>query len=774
MNNKVFVEGKIISINPKYNASFTILDSVGVKCCFRYGYNPVLNSKVKGYCKIQKYNGKDQYVFIDDPQIVNTLEIDRKSIIKSIIKALEGTRFGQKSADKLYDDLLKQGEPFVILNKAIVSTDSRKLLNYHLKENQVEKLVKWWDANQSKIFLLAIGVSNQKINRLNHEQIKKLYEEPFKFYDLDIEKCKSLCDVMGIYYRPEDIIAGDIGRQLKRVQNEYLWTYLPFLKFSRCIIDKFDKVLSEYEIVELDDGYGFNNIIEKECFLGKFFIEKAKNKNQDSLGLDKWEPKNNRLSEIQRDAIKGSLTHCCSIITGGAGTGKTTIIGEIIRILESNHKKYVCVTFTGKAASRLRQSLRPNTIYYNNPLAFTFHSLISRRKSLDKQLGYNSNEYNGDNDVDEDYFISDDENTISYIPDFVLEPHYVIIDEASMVTGQLLYEFLATFPMIKNIILVGDSYQLEPFGEWGRPFLTLIKSNLIQCYELNINFRSTNISNPENDSMIVINANKIRENINNERITFIYNEYFKYCEGNIDNVLSIYKELINKGIRRDEIKILSPTRKYVQDINLQCQNIWSKMLPYSHIKIDRGNKVIENFYLHDRVIMTKNNYQVGIMNGEEGYITHIDSINNEIQVTFDSVTHTFTFPQKIASSDTSGGSKKNNSDSKNNLSTGLKINKQTDDNGKTKCDIYQLKLAYSLTVHKSQGSEYPYVILYFPTGKYNANLVYTAITRAKKQVFCVDNKNIIEESCSILPPTRYESFPKYLQFFNDKITLNKS
>ena len=373
-------------------------------------------------------------------------------------------------------------------------------------------------------------------------------------------------------------------------------------------------------------------------------------------------------------------------------------------------------------------------------------------------------------DEDEEEYIRD--NVLSYktLPEKVLHPQYIIIDESSMIYDSLLYELLITYPSIKHLILVGDPYQLQPFGSCGRPFLNLIASDLFPVFHLNANFRA--------QGTILKNATLIRNTPPTQIVPIVWNSY-DYCHriGNLDCVLDSVKTLLDLGYNyRDKgVKILSPYKKAVQSLNTQCQQLFHA---HDDIYVECGSK---RFYPGDPIIMTENNYQIGVMNGEEGNITSINPDNNTVLVTFTNKERYFThdnlkfFPKQDPEQDPKQDPEQD---------------PKQDENSKQKCkstiinekidilsDLSLLDLAYALTVHRSQGSEYGIVILYLPnidkSGRIiNKNLIYTAVTRPKKGFICIENMNVFSDTLGILPPTRYESFPYYLSYFAG-ITQNK-
>jgi len=692
----IYIEGTIIKVNPKYRSVFTIRDKNNREIrCLKHGFTAVIGLKISGYCNRNTIY-KDQYDFTEQPKIME-LEINKEAIIKNIKEALKGTKFGIKSAERLYNYIETYENPLTYLRKITESADSCDLLKGQLEDRQIEMLINWWKEKERTIHLQSIGIENHQFNKLNDHELNILYTNPFKIYTLDIEQCIALCQVLKIKYNEDDIKTGEIARNVVKNIRERLWTQIPIdiVYLNNINRQLEEKLATDHRIIKDNNKLLLVDIDNKERTLAQWFIQVADLKPNKWTNINRWRSNNNLLTNEQKEAIHNSLRNRCSIITGGAGTGKTTIIGEIVKILENSNISYVCTSFTGKAASRLREVLKSITMY-KEQLAYTMHSLILRRKNLEKREITN---------VNINYFGNEDENemnndTINYIPEKALFPNYVIIDECSMVTGNLLFEFLNVFNDITNIILVGDPYQLEPFGNWGRPFKSLVESGKIPIYHLNTNFRT-------NNNNILINAQLIYHNRDNVKLH--YNANFHHLNGNINLVMNIYNNLIVNGISYRNIKILVPIGELVTQINFTCQDYWSNVRGFRNKK----------FLLGDPVIMTKNDYKLNVMNGEEGIITSIN--NNKVSVKFNDQIINFN-------------------------------------------DGNILDLAYALTIHKSQGSEYDYVILYVPYlyQNVNKNLIYTAITRAKKEIWCIDGSNEIEKAVSILPFIRYEGFPEYL------------
>jgi len=717
----IYIEGTVVFINPKFNSIFTIRSSDNIDYkCKRYGYIPIMDTKIGGNCqkKIHDTYG-EQYDFMEDPKIVE-LEISKTSIIKNIQEALKGTKFGAKSAEKLYNTLAQYETPLSFLQRAVVFPQYYEVLKQLLKEGQADQLLKWWKEKQTKIYLQSIGIPTKKINRMDDNDIRVLYTYPFRIYSLSVQQCITVCQLFNITYTEEDIRAADIAREYNKLIKAKLWTQVPLKYIKRDINKVIEDILKDkHELIIINNNVVSINLDDKERNLAEWFKDVGK-----MLPKKTKEFKSNsyQLSDAQKEAIKGALSNRSTIITGGAGTGKTTIIGEIVKYLMDEKISYVCATFTGKAAARLREVLERYDKHQQ--LAFTIHSLISKKIFKD-----NSNNYTDEDDE----FTEDAIETINDIPNIALNPKYVIIDECSMVTGDLLYKFLTVFTSIKHLILVGDSYQLEPFGNWGRPFKLLVDEEVTPIYNLNTNYRI------EGAKGILVNSELIRKhNDMTKAVDLKYTDNFYYCRGNINKVMEIYKELINNNGDNIKIKILAPVGEIVRELNSICQQYLVRKKNRDNDYIDYFNK---RFYIGDKVIMTKNNYDINVMNGEEGEIMSVDRKKGKIWVNFNNKSCTF------------------------NIRVNETKKKDQDNDTNNVKEASLLELAYALTVHKSQGSEYDYVIFHIPYDSQiiNRNLIYTAITRAKRELWCVDNNDEIKNGTMTLPAIRYEGFPQYLK-----------
>ena len=388
-----------------------------------------------------------------------------------------------------------------------------------------------------------------------------------------------------------------------------------------------------------------------------------------------------KFADSQKDAIKGAISNGVEVITGGPGTGKTTIIKCITQMFEAAGLKVLMAAPTGRAAKRMTEATGRE--------AKTIHRLL--------EIGFNAE--------DEMSFIRDD--------DMPLECDVLIVDEASMIDIMLMNSLLKTLGMGTRLILVGDVDQLPSVGP-GNVLRDIIESNGVKVVRLKDIFRQAE------KSMIVVNAHKI----NNGEMPLLNakdKDFYFLREEDQTRILDTLIDLINSRLpkfnkswdKKKHIQILSPMRKGILGVSNLNKNLQGIINPKGK---DKKEKEYRDYLFRegDKVMQTKNNYSLkweriagegeteglGVFNGDIGYITEINEDEGTICVLFDE-------ERKIYYEN---------------------------------MFLDELDLAYATTIHKSQGSEFPVVILpafMGPPLLMNRNLLYTGITRAKQMVILV-------------------------------------
>lgn len=401
------------------------------------------------------------------------------------------------------------------------------------------------------------------------------------------------------------------------------------------------------------------------------------------------------LDDVQRDAVKSAITAGVAVITGGPGTGKTTIIDAIIRYFIKKGMDIRLCAPTGRAAKRMTES--------TGQPAETIHRLLEFSGIPDDNDRDNKGVYFGRN------------------ADNPLECDAIIVDEMSMVDSFIFYSLLSAVLNGTRLILVGDINQLPSVGA-GNVLKDIINSD---CFPVT---RLTKIYRQESGSDIVYNAHRINQGEHID-ITNKNKDFFFIPRNNVTAITNEIKELIMKnlppylGITPQDIQVLTPMKKNevgVEKLNVKLQSFINPASP----KKDEVEKNDVIFRTGDKVMQIKNNYKldwriygqkgyvieegVGVFNGDMGIISNISHFDEELTVLFDDG-RTVVYPF----------------------------------NG-----LSELEHAFAVTIHKSQGSEYPVVIIPLLSGPpklLNRNLIYTAITRAKRMVVIVGNLNLVNQ-----------------------------
>ena len=589
------------------------------------------------------------------------------------------------------------------------------------------------DLRQAMIFLQKYGISNVLAIKIYKEYGLDVYsvlqENPYKMAE----------DITGVGFKIADEIAKKIGIKTDsdyRIRSGLLYTllqavneghsYLPMdvlkqragvlldvspevleTQLSNLAMDK-KVILKTYDEVTFCYAtslyYSEQNCARKLWELNIPFIDDEEKvvsrveRLQESNGID--------LDDLQKKAVVESVCNGVFILTGGPGTGKTTTINAMIKYFESEGLEFYLAAPTGRAAKRMTE-----TTGYE---ARTLHRLLELNGRVDGDASFKAGfEKNEDNPIEADV---------------------VIVDEMSMVDLFVFQALLRALVPGTRLIMVGDVNQLPSVGP-GQVLHDLIESGSFKVVMLETIFRQAK------ESDIVVNAHKIYKgediSLDNKSKDFFFME-----RKDIQNVEKTVVELVKERLPRyvkgtsADIQVLTPMRKGplgIEGLNpllQKCLNPEAK----NKNEIEVGNLL---FREGDKVMQVKNNYQleweivskynipidsgVGVFNGDIGTILSIEAINREMVVEFDDkrrVRYTYE-------------------------------------------NLEELELAYAITIHKSQGSEYPAVVLPILTGPkllFNRNLLYTAITRAKDCVTIVgDREKVAQMVKNVSEYQRYTS-----------------
>lgn len=577
------------------------------------------------------------------------------------------------------------------------------------------------DMRKAMIFLQQYGISMQLSVKIYEKYGQEMYNiikyNPYRLAD----------DIHGVGFKIADEIAMKAGISADsdfRVKCGILYVltqaggnghaYLPMeelkvrteelLEVMKGDFDKFITDLMIEKRIVVKDLNGIKAVYASDYYYTELAIAvKLKDLNiRDSVPEDMVIRKIDRLQtdtgfnleEMQKQAVIEAANSGILIITGGPGTGKTTTINMIIKFFEEEGMDILLAAPTGRAAKRMTEATGVE--------AQTIHRLLELNGGPDN------------NDVSVAMrFERNNENP--------LEADVIIIDEMSMVDMFLMNALLKAVAVGTRLILVGDINQLPSVGP-GNVLKDIIRSERFNVVKLTKIFRQENLSD------IVLNAHKINEgqmiSLDNKSRDFLF---VKRTDANaiINAMITLVREKLPKYVESDafDVQVMTPMRKGMLGVERLNQILQQFLNPKSPEKEEKecGDGL---FRQGDKVMQVKNNYQTewevrgrsgvviekgtGIFNGDTGIIRTINNYTELMEVEFDEgkfVTYSF---------------------------------KQLD----------ELELAYAVTIHKSQGSEYPAVVIPLLNGPrqlMNRNLLYTAVTRAKRCVCIVGVENAVKD-----------------------------
>ena len=389
-----------------------------------------------------------------------------------------------------------------------------------------------------------------------------------------------------------------------------------------------------------------------------------------------------KYADKQREAIFRCMNGGITIITGGPGTGKTTVVKGIISIFNDLDLKTALAAPTGRAAKRMSEATGEE--------AKTIHRLLEMEKGANDELRFGRN---------------------SRSP---LDENVVIVDEASMIDLSLMSALVEALRRGTRLILIGDSDQLPSVGA-GNVLDDLITSFAVDTVRLTEIFRQSK------ESLIVTNAHRINSG-ESPVLNITDNDFFFVRRESEREIADTVADLITKRLPktygasiRDQIQVISPSKKGSGGVELLNSELQARVNPKASFKKEKASHGVI-FREGDRVMQVVNNYEIewekngicgfGIFNGDIGVIESIDFKEEVINIWFDDRYVRYGFD-----------------------------------------NLEELELSYAITVHKSQGSEYPVVIVPMyscPPMLMTRNLLYTAVTRAKRMVILVGRSDIPE------------------------------
>lgn len=566
------------------------------------------------------------------------------------------------------------------------------------------------------IFLQNYNISvayGMKIYKKYGPDTKKVIEEnPYKLSE----------DIYGIGFKRADEIAknmGITGNNPNRIKAGLRYTLLEAIGEGHCYLPKGELIPKAREILEVSEEEILNNLqdmamlddivlinrgedadiyskhlYQAENTVARKLVEIASCKLEDEkVDLDRKiqeieDQEKIEFASEQIEAIKESIDNGLLVITGGPGTGKTTTINAIIKICEDMGLAVTLGAPTGRAAKRMAETTGRE--------AKTIHRLLEYSFMEESAMAFGKDE------------------------DSPIEADLIIIDESSMIDILLMNSLLKAVSVGTRLILVGDIDQLPSVGA-GNVLRDIIDSGEIKLVRLEHIFRQSE------ESMIIVNAHRINQGIypilnkNNKDFYFI-----KKSQGQdiLKTIIDLCSERLPSFYDLDkfsDIQVLSPMKKGDVGVNALNEELQKNLNPASK---DKDEKQVGNtlYRVGDKVMQMKNNYNMewtliragikidkgeGIFNGDMGIITSIDEASKELVILFDEEKEVkYAFNQ-----------------------------------------LDELALSYAITVHKSQGSEFPVVVMpisWGPPMLLMRNLLYTGITRAKQLVVLVGEERYLQ------------------------------
>ena len=641
----------------------------------------------------------------------DTLEGIEKYLASGLIKGI-GVHFAKKLVsafgDKVFDVIESKPELLSTLD-GIGKVRAKSICNNWKDQKIVREIM---------VFLQSHGVGTTRATRIfktyGEEAIAIVSKNPYQLAK----------DIRGIGFVSADAIAGNLGiakDSLIRARAGLSHILLEATSNGHCALLRQTLIQNTQKLLEIDINLielaiakeiELKSIIcdlieDQSCiFLASYhFYEKRIAKlllsikgsdipwgDNDALELiPKIEEELNiQLADNQKEAVFKALSNKLMVVTGGPGTGKTTLVKTLLKVLESKKLNIKLCAPTGRAAKRLSETTGLE--------ATTIHRLLE----IDQAYGG---------------FKHNEENRLAC--------DYLIVDESSMVDVTLFFALVKALPDQAGLLLVGDVDQLPSVGA-GQVLKDIINSNTITTVRLNQIFRQSATSD------IITNAHNVNKGILPNLSSHKENSDFYFIEAEpgddiINKIITITRERIPKKFNLDpvrDIQLLCPMQRGGSGARSLNTELQKALNPNYQEGITKFGQV---FAIGDKVMQMENNYDKDTYNGDIGIISAIDKAEQEITIDF----------------------------------YGNKVEYDY-------ADLDQITLSYATTIHKSQGSEYPAIIIPLTMQSYmmlRRNLIYTAITRGKTLVIVIGEKKAfamaVKDSKS---SNRYSKLKDWLQF----------
>jgi len=631
---------------------------------------------------------------------VHNYEVEMAAGRRELIRYLSSDQFpgiGEKLATRIADTLGDEAITKIVTDPACLddipqlSKDKADLIASVLKDKSFDQEV--------TRFFLSHGLSMRHLNTL-----KSVYQNSV-LQVLETNPYRPMQDIEGIGFKTVDQMGKALGvrdddpRRLKAAVLDALVQYcfrtgstyayyddirnmarrFAGMKDESFVSASLGELIQDGSVVEEDERFYTGLLYEAECTIARRLkrfshrraidvdddaLETAIERAQERFGID--------YDDTQKDAIRSIMTSPALIVTGGPGTGKTTIVRAILDVYKSFYPKDIvkCAAPTGRAAKRMSE--------LTGEEASTIHRLLCW-------------------DIASGTAVMDENNPI--------EADFLIVDEFSMVDTVVLAKLLDASVRVKKLLIIGDDAQL-PSVSPGCVLKDLLQSGVMTSVALE------KIHRQHEHSGIIALSHQLREGMFDPQVFEGKDDiFFRPCPPDqvVSWIMGLVEEKLNDGFDMFDIQIIAPMYKYtagVDELNAAAQSLMNPRSPEKK-ELSFNRKI---FREGDKVMQLVNMTSDNVFNGDMGVIDRIYRLDSEdyIDVEFDSAVMTY-----------------------------------------NRAALTQLTLAYAVSVHKSQGSEFPIVIMpLMHEHRYmlRRNLVYTALTRAKSRLYLAGDMGLLAES----------------------------
>lgn len=662
-----------------------------------------------------------------------------------------------------------------------------------LTQQQYAQWMHKWYVNrlERKVFMMGLEKEELRDALSIGYTVDRLVEEceicPYRIPSLSAERGAAIMAWLKRQPTVEEISMGSHARTVYRYLIDKRCTSVPMSEIQRCtstwkggelsmlVATQRPELLDQYGLVYANDSLYIKTVLDIEDYLVDWIKHKIERNRRGIISKvsaleaaqhqDPFSTPDVKVSQDlsgiifertdltaqQKEAVAMALTNDISIISGGPGTGKTTIIGEIVNNLEAQGVDYWVVSFTGKAVARVRSVIKRNRVS-------TMHRLLNNNQPIE----------------------------------------HLIIDEFSMVATKLFHDFVMLHDC-KRITMVGDKNQLEPI-DWGSICQQMLLINTIPRVILEANHRMGSGAT----NMLLTNIAKfgnaihtmqpyqidLGNDVNSDDTSVILYDN----SGDRHTVHRLVTDLRDAGVPREQLVVLCPYREDCRALNIDIQTIFNTG-NYPYVADSHGTK----WMLHDRVMMTANNYMINVMNGEDGTITAVHpegySMVLPVGTVFSpervAVVNGITVQDKLYDIDLDAMGVESwdldyagNRTLKREATMRVPVPCVVVDFGNERINIFEVAPAVkgdsveeeqatiqrlhsamllhsmAITAHKCQGSEWPYVIMFFPTRQFdsfvNSNMIYTMLSRPKLSLYIIGMIDYIDARSSHHSPPPHD------------------